>query len=71
MKGLREVRVLLKKHRFLVSKNRRLKMLTPLMKVTGLKVFEVIVPWISDNYWDLAINTPFKIIQKPVDVAIA
>jgi len=46
-------------------------MLTPLMKVTGLKVFEVIVPWISDNYWDPAINTPFKIIQKPVDVAIA
>lgn len=45
-------------------------MLEPLMTITGLKTFELIVPRISDTYWDFAVDAPFKVIEKPVDTTL-
>jgi len=45
-------------------------MLASLMMVTGLKVFEIYVPWMGDMYWDFAIDAPFKIIEEPADAAM-
>jgi len=63
MEGLQEVRVMLKKHKFLVAKVRRLKMCQPMMEIKGLKTFEVIVPVDDTGDWSFAVNAPFKIVR--------
>jgi hypothetical protein len=65
MEGLQEVRVILKKHKFEVSKARRIKMCEPMMRIKGLGTFEVIVPSDDDGEWDFAAKAPFKIVKGP------
>jgi hypothetical protein len=63
MGGLKEVRVFLKSHKFIVSKIRRIKMCQPMMEIKGLRVFEVVVPFDDDGDWDFASDAPFKIVR--------
>ena len=64
MEGLREIRVILKEHKFVVSRIRRMKMCQPMMGIKGLKVFEVIVPPVADSRWAFVrSDAPFKIVE--------
>jgi hypothetical protein len=63
MEGLKEVRVYLKSHKFIVSKIRRMKMCQPMMEIKGLRIFEVVVPFDDDGDWDFASNAPFKLLR--------
>jgi len=65
MGGLQEVRVILKKHKFVVSRIRRIKMCQPMMDIKGLRTFEVIVPYDDDGDWDFAADAPFNIVKAP------
>jgi hypothetical protein len=63
MEGLQDVRVILKKHKFVVSKNRRIKMCQPMTEIKNLRRFELIVSPEDDEEWDFAADTPFKIVK--------
>ena len=65
MEGLRELTVILKSHKFIVTKARRMKMCAPMMGIKGLRVFELIVPWEDDGNWDFAATAPFTIVKGP------
>ena len=65
MEGLKELRVILKSHKFVVTKARRMKMCGPMMAVRRLRVFEVIVPWDDNGDWSFAANAPFTIVKGP------
>jgi hypothetical protein len=65
MEGLKEVRVFLKSHKFIVTKIRRMKMCQPMMEVKGLRIFEVVVPWNDEGDWDFASKAPFTILRGP------
>ena len=65
MEALKELRVILKTHKFVVTKARRIKMCGPMMVIKGLRVFELIVPWDGGGDWDFAVNAPFTIVKGP------
>ena len=65
MEGLKELRVILKSHKFVVSQARRMKMCVPMMGIKGLQVFELVVPWNGDGDWEFAANAPFTIVKAP------
>jgi len=64
MEGLQEVRVILKKHIFVVSRTRRIKMCQPMMEIKGLKKFELIVPPDDEQEWNFATDAPFKVVKE-------
>jgi len=63
MQGLKEVRVRLKSHKFIVTKARRMKMCQPLLEVRGLQVFELILPPDDRREWDFVMDAPFTIVR--------
>jgi hypothetical protein len=66
MKGLKELRVILKSHKlFVVSQARRMKMCVPMMGIQDVRVFELIIPWDDNGDWAFAANAPFTIVKSP------
>jgi len=72
MAGLIAVRVVLKSHTFEVPMERRVLMCRPMMEITGLKKFELVVPWDDATDWWFADDAPFKIVRgvKPKEIEV-
>jgi hypothetical protein len=65
MAGLKELRVISKRHNFVVPQERRMKMCMPMMSIEGLRVFELIIPWDDHGDWNFAAKAPFTIVRGP------
>jgi hypothetical protein len=63
MEGLREVKVILKTHEFVIARSLRIRMCEPMMEVQGLSIFEVIAPKDDEGDWGFAAAAPFKIVK--------
>jgi hypothetical protein len=64
MEHLQHLAVVLKKHRFVVTQERREKMCQPMMAIQGLKTFELRVPWDDTTDWAFASAAPFRVIRE-------
>jgi hypothetical protein len=65
MAGLKELRIILKSHKFIVLQDRRMKMCKPMMGLKDLRVFDLIIPWDDNGDWGFAANAPFTIVRGP------
>ncbi len=65
MENLRELRVVLKKHKYHVPQERRELMCLPMMEIQGLRTFELMVPWEEPTDWKFADDAPFRVVKIP------
>lgn len=63
MESLRDLRVILKPHKYEVSLARRKKMVAPMMGMTGLRKFELVIPFDDQGDWEFAKDAPFEIVR--------
>ncbi|KAH7317921.1 hypothetical protein BKA65DRAFT_557333 [Rhexocercosporidium sp. MPI-PUGE-AT-0058] len=66
MSGLMDVKVVLKPHRFHVTRARRRRMCKELMGIHGLRTFEVVIPWDDETDWSFAASAPFRVVRGPM-----
>jgi hypothetical protein len=63
MESLRDLKIVLRKHKFNVPQARREKMCGPLMAIQGLRTFELKIPWDDTTDWEFADNAPFLVVK--------
>jgi hypothetical protein len=63
MESLKDLKVILKPHKYEVSYARRRKMCEPMMELKGLRKFELVIPWDDEENWDFTADAPFKVIR--------
>jgi len=66
MQNLRDLAVILKKHKFNVPQERREKMCQPMMEIQGLRTYELRIPWDDPTDWYVAFCSPRGLCALPI-----